>query len=317
MSGIVSLHIPHTLTGMGSSRNVSSLVREIKPSNILIITDRNIAGAGLIDNVKLSLEEAGYLFSIFSGCQPDAPSSVVDGCSQVVREGNYDLLIGIGGGSTMDTTKVASVLAPDGLTFQDFMSGREYSRTLPVILIPTTAGTGSEWDEGAVVTDEIAGQKRWIIKEEFLARGAVLDPEMTLNLPRKVTADTGMDALSHAIESYLSPGANIISDLLAEMAMKLIAASLRQAYTRGNEAVEARYNMSLAAAVAMKAAMLGGASLAHALNNEISMKVHVTHGAAVTILLPHVMQFELTAAPERFARIAELMGEEVTGNTDH
>ena len=150
----------------------------------------------------------------------------VEKCIKVARSGDYGLLIGVGGGSTMDTTKAVRAVAPDDMTPQEFFGGQEVSKVLPMILAPTTAGTGSEWDEGAVITDEPIGQKRWIIKDYFLADAVVLDAELTLSLPKRVTADTGMDALAHAVESYISPEANIISDMFAEKAIKLVSDNL-------------------------------------------------------------------------------------------
>lgn len=311
MSGIIALRIPSTIIGMGSTHSIANLVKEFKAAKILVITDEDIMKVGLINSIKLSLEEAGYKFDVFDGCRPNAPSSSVEKCSQVVKEGNYNLLIGVGGGSVMDTTKAVRVLAPNDMTLQDLFSGKEVNKVLPMILVPTTAGTGSEWDEGAVITDESIGRKRWIVRDYFLADVTVLDSELTLNLPKRVTADTGMDALAHAIEPYISPKANIISDMFAETAIKLVSDNLRLAYTRGSQATEARYKMSIAAAIGMKALIVASSSLAHALNFELSYKTHITHGAAVALLLPHNMQFELRAAPERFAKIAELMGEKV------
>ena len=313
MSSTISLRIPHTLIGMGSSREIASIIGEYKAQKILIITDKNIVKAGLIDNVKASLEEEGYTYDVFDNCQPDAPSSSVEECSSFARNGSYDLLIGVGGGSSMDTTKAVSVLAPNTITFSDLVEGKEIEKTLPIILVPTTSGTGSEWDEGAVFTDEAVDQKRWIKNSRFLARGAVIDPELTLKLPGKVTADTGMDALSHAIESYISPGATIFSDILAETAMRLIAENLPLAFKGGSRAVDARYKMSIAAAMAMKATILAGSSLGHAINNEITVKAHVTHGVSVLIVLPHVMLFEMEAVPNRFVRMAECMGVPTAG----
>lgn len=313
MADIVSLRIPDTIIGAGSSRRISKLVKKFEPRKILIVTDENIIKAGLADNVKSSLQEAGYKYDVFSGGRPNAPSSALEKCTQLVKEGHYDLLIGIGGGSNMDITKATSVLAVNDITLQDLIDGKEANTSMPVILVPSTAGTGSEWDEGVVITEDSTEQKRWIVQDNFLAKGVVIDPELTYNLPKTITADTGMDAFSHAIESYIAPGAGIISDMFAEIGIKMISRNLRLAYNGSANAVEARNKMSIAAAISMKAAILSGTSLAHSINNEVSIKAHISHGAAIAILLPHTMQFELTAAPERFAGIAELMGEKIEG----
>jgi 1,3-propanediol dehydrogenase len=141
----------------------------------------------------------------------------------------------------------------------------------------------------------------------------IIDPELTLNLPQEITADTAMDALAHAIEAYTSRKANIFSDMLAETAIKLIANNLRLAYTKGNKNMEARYNLSIAASLAMHSVVVASAGLAHYMNSSLGERTHISHGKACTLLLPHVMLFNLLACPSKFARIAELMGENISG----
>ena len=316
MSETMYLQIPFTIIGIGGSRKVGKFIKELKlePTKILIVTDRNVVEAGLINNMKSSLEEAGYRFDVFDGTKPNAPSSVVEKLSQIIRKGNYDFLIGVGGGSTMDTTKTVSVMAPNNATFQDIVDGKEMKKYLPKILVPTTAGTGSEWDEGAVVTDESIDLKRWNTVDHYLANGVIIDPEIALNLPSKVTAETGMDALCHAIEAYTRPKIEVIPEMFVEKSIKLVTENLRRAYTSDSQEVDARTNLAIAAALAMKGQMLSSYGIPHVIDSQVVRKVpSVTHGAAVSILLPYCMQYDLIALPEKYAKLAELMGEKVDG----
>jgi alcohol dehydrogenase class IV len=310
MVDIINVEIPKTVIGMGSVNSINNLVKEFRPEKILIITMEDLVKAELVNKVISPLTAAGRRPDVFEGCKPNAPSSSIEKCNEVVRNSNYDLLIGFGGGSAIDTTKIVSVMAPNSLSFQDIVSDKEMRKVISKIFIPTTAGTGSEWDEGAVALDESTGQSKWMVREEFFANAVVIDAEMTLGLPKKVTADTGIDALSHALEAYISPGANILSDMFAEAAIRLISENLRSAYAGDRESREARYKMSIAAAVGMKAQMLGGGSLAHALNSQVVVSHNCTHGAACSILLPYNMEFVMPAVAERLVKIAELMGEE-------
>jgi len=315
MSDSLSLRFPYTRIGFGAAYETADLIKEIglNPKKVLLITDENIIKAGLTDGVRESLKKAEIAFDVFNGTRPNAPSTAIQECIKTVKNGKYDLLIGIGGGSTMDITKSVSVIVPNNFSFKDLVEGKEAQTSLPIILVPTTAGTGSEWNDGAVVTDESIGQKFWIINKAFLAKGSIIDPELSMAAPARITAETGMDVLAHAIEAYITPCANVVTDMLAETAIKLVAQNLRLAYTKGSQAREAKYNMAFAAAIAEKAQTVAGDSLTHEMDPEIVIGARIAHGAACAILLPYNMQFELPAVPERFAKIATFMGEKVEG----
>lgn len=306
------IYVPFTLAGMGRSTDIGGLVKELGGTNVIIITDANAVKAGLIDNVKSSLEKVGCRFDIFDGCLPFAPVSIVEKCTQIVKNKNYDLLIGVGGGSIMDTVKAASIMAPNNMSFQDLVQRKPIKKVLTKILVPTTAGTGSEWSMVSVHHDDM-GEEIVIIDNHLFANAVIIDPELTLSLPQEVTADSALDALIHAIEAYTSSTTNIIADTLAEAAIKLISDNLRFAYVKGSEHPEARYNLSIAASMAMCACAMNSAGMAHFLNPQIVKRVHITHGKACILLLPYTMQFNLIACPARFAKIAELMGEKIEG----
>jgi len=213
----------------------------------------------------------------------------------------------------MDVAKGVSILAANKGGILDFCGVNLVpKRGLPKILIPTTAGTGSEVSRALIVTDEASKLKRPLISIHALSDVAMVDPILTLSMPPTVTADTGMDALVHAIETYVSVDATPFSDILAIEAIALIAENLTMAFAKG-ENIEARYNMSLAATTAGLAFSSGGLGAVHALSNPLGIEYHLTHGRTNAIMLPHTMSFNLIGSPAKFAMIAEAMGEEVEG----
>lgn len=165
-----------------------------------------------------------------------------------------------------------------------------------------------------MVSDDKSGKQKWgITNAKNIPDAVIIDPELTRSLPPKVTADTGMDALVHAIEAYTSCPANVISDMFALTALKLICDNIGLAYSKGGQKIEARYNMSIGASLAMYAAALSGVGIAHFLGHPLEKRSHITHGTSCALMLPYVMEFNLIAYPEKFAKVAEVMGEPVNG----
>jgi alcohol dehydrogenase class IV len=315
MTNVLNLNLPKTFMGLGAINNIISAVNGLPHSNILIITDPGIANAGLVDLIVGPLKKAGYRFEIYGECESNPLISSIEKLTRRVSKNKFDLLIGIGGGSVMDCAKVISLLAAnEGINCRDLINGKRVSKKLAKILIPTTAGTGSEWSSTAMVSDDKADKQKWgITCDEIIPDVAIIDPELTINLPQRITADTGMDALTHAVESYTSCVASIVSDMLALTALKLICGSIGQAYSKGNQNIEARYNMSIGASLAMFAASVSRVGIAHFMGHPLEKRAHITHGAGCTLMLPYAIQFNLIACPEKFAKIAELMGEPVSG----
>jgi alcohol dehydrogenase len=310
-----SIRIPNTIVGVGGTGGLASLVRELGGTKALLVTDADLVRAGLMEPLKKSLDDSKVPFVLFDKCLPDAPLSVVAECARTAKDNGCDIVIGVGGGSVMDTAKVASVMARSDMGYREVFDalGPPGSRLprLPKILIPTTAGTGSEWSYAAAVTDDLKGAKKIIM--DSWADAVIIDPQMTLNLPSRVTADTGMDALIHAIEAFTSWKANLVSDMFAEKTIQLVSENLRPAVAKGAKHLEARYNMALAAAFGMAAGSASGLGAAHVLSYALAKKVHLTHGTGVCLMLPAVMEYNLPANPSKFARIALLMGESVEG----
>jgi len=310
-----SIQIPRTVIGLGAIKNIGDIVNSFAPTNILIVCGPTVAKTGILDPIKAALEKGGYKYDVFSGCRAEGPISIGEELGQKVKDRKYDLLIGVGGGSSMDTTKVASIIAAnDGISVRDLLGGKVAQKVVPKILIPTTAGTGSEWGIAAVLSDDRAGGKTGVvITTQNYPDAVIIDSELTLSIPQRTTADTGIDALTCSIEAYISPKANIISDMAASTAIKLIAENLRLAYAKGRQNIEARYSMSIAASLAIFAAMAASIGLVHYMNEPLGRKAHCSHGTALVVLLPTVMEYNLMASPAKFASIAELMGENIGG----
>ena len=309
-----SIFIPDTTFGIGAIDNLGALAKSLGSRKPLVITDKGIISAGLLDKAKASLEKTGIPFALFDGCLPDAPLSVIQKCSRVARDGNHDLLIALGGGSVMDTVKVAGVFATADKELRYYVGMHKVERPgLPTLLIPTTAGTSAEWTWVAVVTDDLdPGRvaKKSMYSTFLRPRAVIVDPLMTLNLSPRATAETGIDTLSHAIEAHTTWKANLVSDMFTEKVISLVAQNLRSAYGKGSKNMEARCNMAIGASLGF-AYMVSGAGIIHGMGYPLQMKTHISHGESMAILMPPVMEFNLVAHVPRFARIAELMGETV------
>lgn len=313
----VPIRIPYTLFGNGEVGNTGKVAKELGAKKALLVTDQGIVQSGLLDKVKQPLESEGIETAIFADVLPDNRIEIVEKTARAALENGCDIIIGVGGGSVMDNAKLASIL----VTAQDISkedvsqwlgTNKVPRRGMPKILIPTTAGTGAEWTQPAAITLE--GRKMAMRSAYLLPEAAIVDPLLTLNLPQKITADTGMDALSHAVESYTGLRANQFSDMIEEKAIKLIATNLRAAYAKGSENIEARYNMSFASMLACNPLLETGAHLGHGMAHSLQSVVHnTTHGITCSLLICPVMEFNMIATLEKQARIAELMGENVDG----
>jgi alcohol dehydrogenase class IV len=316
LTDVIDIKIPRTLFGVGALNGIADLVRSLGANKILIVTDRGVTDAGIVAAVQTALGSGGLKADVFDRCGPEAPVSSLEEVSGKAREGGYDLLIGVGGGSVMDLTKAAGLLAanPD-VTIQDLIEGRPPAKSLSRILIPTTAGTGSEWSTVAVFTTDTSDDRNYAyLSGENLPDAVIIDPELTRNLPAGITADAGIDTLTHAIEAYTSSQANLLTDMYASAAIKLVVASLGPAYAKGSLRIEDRYRLSIASAMAMLAGSIGGVGIAHFMNHALHhKKIPLSHGAKVGLLLPYVMEYNLISNPERFAEVARLMGENTCG----
>jgi alcohol dehydrogenase class IV len=298
--------------GHGILAKLPDQVKVLGGTKALLVSDAGVRRAGLIDRAEKLLSSAGLGVSIYDGVVADSGSGLITEATRKLTEAGSEVVIGMGGGSSLDTAKAVAVLAANGGVITDYVGlGKVKKEPLRVIAIPTTAGTGSEVSFWSVFTDDSKALKVAIGGFSVYPAVALCDPELTLALPPGTTAATGMDALTHAIECYTNKACQPISGALALKAIELIGQHLRTAVFNG-ENRKARYGMLLAstmAGMAMNSTRLG---LAHALAMPLgSWGLRVPHGVANAITLPKVMRFNCLACPERYVEVARALGERV------
>ena len=297
--------------GPNSASQAANEVKQFGGSRILIVTDPGVIAAALLEPIESSLKDSDIPYVIYDGVEPEPPSRVVDQGAEIFQAEGCNLILGVGGGSSLDVAKGISILAANKGKILDYCGIDQVPRNgAPMILMPTTAGTGSEVTRVLVLTDEEQNTKNVVFTPYALANAAIIDPLLSLSMPATVTADTGMDAMVHAIETYVSMNANEFSNIFAERAIELIADNLQVAWAKGSN-TEARCNMSMAATLAGLAFGSGGLGAVHALAYPLGTEYHMTHGRTNAIMLPHVMRYNLPGSPDRYARIAELLGKDV------
>ncbi len=304
---------PAIITGAGASEKVGEQAKRLGARNALIVTDPGVAKIGYAEQIAKNLYNSGITTSIFSNVTPDPTlQNVTDGLQQYRAE-NCDLIVSIGGGSAIDCGKgIAMKLTNDG-EFADYMGVDKIPNPgATLIAIPTTAGTGSEVTKVTVITDTERNVKMMLSSACLLASVALVDPLLSLTTPPHLTAAVGVDALTHAIEAYISKRAQPLTDALALEAIRLISGSLRQAWADG-ENISARTDMMLGASIAGMAFSNSSVALVHGMSRPIGAYFHIHHGLSNAVLLLDVMEFSVIGAPERFADIAQAMGEPIDG----
>lgn len=300
--------------GKGASRDIYSVLASLNCKRPLIITDKIMVELGYITQIKKCLEAHQIAVDVFDDTVPEPTAiSIVTGV-QKAQSDAYDCLIALGGGSPIDSAKAIAILAQYGGEMRDYKFPRVVKEAgLPIIAIPTTAGTGSEVTRFTIITDEKNDEKMLCLGMGFMPVAALVDYNLTLSLPPRITADTGIDALTHAIESYVSKKANAYSDSQALSAMRLIAPNLRQAYHNGSDKT-AREAMMLGSTLAGVAFSNASVALVHGMSRPIGAFFHVPHGLSNAMLLPSVTEFSIPAAARRYAECARAMG--VAGEQD-
>lgn len=302
--------------GSGIAKKTGQLLKPYSIKKLLIVTDPGLMASSIVDGILQSLREADIPYEIFSGVESNPTTDVLEAAVVFLAETGCDAVLGFGGGSSIDTAKgvVAMATNPGGILDYE---GYDKLKTQPLQLfaIPTTAGTGSECTASTVFTNKETLFKTVIVSPLLYPKLAILDPDLTLNLPPAITAATGMDALTHAIESYVSKQANPISQGMAIHAIGLISQSIFKAYVVGSD-VESREKMliaSLLAGIAFSQSKLGNV---HAISHTFGGVFNIPHGIANAALLPYVVSFNLVACPERYRDIALAMGQDISGLTD-
>ena len=304
---------PRLILGEGALEQFVSELPQLG-SRILVVTDPGIVAAGILDRVLAVLKLSNLETAVFSAVVGNPDVATVEAANQARIDAAADILVAIGGGSSMDVAKSVAILATSGGGIADYEGVDKFTAIpLPVIAIPTTVGSGSEVTKGAVITNPDTHVKMVIVSDLMFVKIAVLDRRIVAGLPGRIAATTGMDALTHAIEAYVSKGANPVTDAINIGAIEIIGANLVKA-SQGDE--EALYNMLVASSMAGIGFHDAGLGAVHALANTIGAHFGVHHGTANALFLPYVMDFNLSAAPARFARIARALGEDVTGLSD-
>ncbi|MBN1401926.1 MAG: iron-containing alcohol dehydrogenase [Anaerolineae bacterium] len=296
--------------GPGALSRLGGEIAKLGCSRPVLVTDGGVRRAGLCEQVY---EALGQKIPCFDGAQPEPSYELVEECVALLRAQDADLVIGLGGGSSMDVAKMAAAMTANaGVVTDYFGAGKLPKPGLPIIAIPTTAGTGSEVSPAAVFIDPHSGRKAGVRSDYLMPKAAILDPNLTLSLPQSITAATGMDALTHAIEGYTARAATLISDFAAERAIELIAEYLPLAYAQGSN-VAARDGQLMGSYLAGVALSIANVGVVHALAHTLGGLYHVPHGVANALFLPYVMEFNRLGCREKLARVAELMGEPVDG----
>jgi alcohol dehydrogenase len=299
--------------GNGSILTLAGHIKEHYAQNPLIVIDKNLAKTGLQEKIAGILVSAGIKFTVFDKVEPEPQIELADEGAKIALKNKCDIVIGIGGGSAMDVAKAIALLATNKGGAADYLGLNKVPKPgLPKIMIPTTAGTGSEVTFTAVFVRKNLKKKEGMNSPYLYPELALLDPELTLSLPPIPTAHTGLDALCHAIESYTSVNSSPMSEMFSLEAIALIAENLRACVHDGKNIV-ARERMLLGSLYAGIGLANAGVTAVHSLSYPLGGKYGVGHGLANTMLLPAVMAFNLPAALEKFTDVAEAMGENVEG----
>ena len=314
MKKVLSFQMPgRLLMAGGALKELPGIIRQLGRNKPLIVTDSGIVKAGICERVKAVLENENIKVGCFDKVEPDPRIEIVYDCLEVAKAESYDVLIGLGGGSSLDITKIVSILLTNSGDVSCYLGVDKIPEAgMDTILIPTTAGTGSEATPIAVLSDKKENLKKGVVSDKLYPKVALIDPELMTSLPANITAYTGIDALTHSIEAYTNKYSQPFVDTFALESIRLVGANLRKAVSNGKD-IEARYNMSLAS-------LYGGMCLGpvntagvHALAYPLGGTFNVPHGIANSLLLPYVMEFNLPANLEKFARIASALGEDIKG----
>ncbi|WYS06844.1 iron-containing alcohol dehydrogenase [Bacillus sp. FSL R5-0394] len=294
------------MTGVGAISHLGSEIARLKMNHPLVVTDKMIKKAGLLEEVTVAL--AGRNYGIFLEVEPEPAFSVVEACKQTFVAGGHDGVIAIGGGSALDTAKATAAYVRYNGALADLI-GTDLVPTkgVPLIAIPTTAGTGSEVTNIAILSDNDAKLKKGMVSDHLLPDVAIVSPELSRTTPPAVTAASGIDALVHGIEAYLSVNASPLTDAFALQAIEKIARNLPEAYAKPTN-LAAREEMAVASLMAGMAFGNAGVSAVHALAYPLGGRFNMAHGVSNAVLLPYVMRENKVACVDRLAVIAEVLG---------
>ncbi|MDR3412196.1 MAG: iron-containing alcohol dehydrogenase [Formivibrio sp.] len=311
MSTYSLLNAGRVLAGPDSIDSLVEVVADFGATKVLIISDQGVARAGLINRPRALLEAAGITVTVLDNTPPEPEVEQVNAIFAAAQQQHCELVIGIGGGSAMDTAKIVAVLLNNTVSLRELLAKAPIARRgVPTVMIPTTAGTGSEATPNSIVLVPEDELKVGIVSPKLMPDCIILDPKMTLGLPPAITASTGMDALCHAIECYTSKKGNPFSELLALKAITLLSRSIRTAFTTGSD-IDARHDMLLGALYGGMSIATSSTTAVHALAYPLGGKYRMPHGVSNAILLPYVMRFNSVGNADKFRDMAIAMGLDV------
>ncbi|MFD2612307.1 iron-containing alcohol dehydrogenase [Paenibacillus gansuensis] len=294
--------------GNQSLNNLGAILKELGIKKPLIVTDKFLSGSALMDKVKNPLEESKVAYGIFDETMPEPTTKSIDNLREFFAKDNYDGLVAFGGGSAMDSAKALAVMETFGGQYRQWHVPNTPNDDVkyPIIAIPTTAGTGSEVSNACILKED-SGEKLIYLGASCVPAAAIIDYEFTLDMPAKLTAAAGIDALAHALESYISRGANPYSDAMAIHAMKLIGPNLRKVYNNPHDS-EAREAVMIGANQAGYAFTSAGLTLVHGMSAPLGGLFHIQHGLSNAMIMPAVHRYSLKHELPRYAEAARIMG---------
>jgi alcohol dehydrogenase class IV len=298
----------HLRVGGGTAMEVADLIASLDASRPVLVTDKYLVSTGIAATMVEAMRESGVDAVIFDDTVPDPTSDSLDAGVTALKEHAADLVIGLGGGSPMDTAKALALLAAQGGTMRDYKAPLSNTGpALPIVAVPTTAGSGSEATQFTIITDSATDEKMLCTGPAFLPIAAVVDFELTMSMPARLTADTGVDALTHAVEAYVSRKANPFASGMALQAISAIGKNLRRVYVDGSDRA-AREAMMLASTQAGIAFSNASVALVHGMSRPIGGHFHVAHGLSNAMLFAAVTEYSVPSAVERYATCARALG---------
>ena len=289
-------------------KSVTDVLKKINCKNPIIITDKTMVKLNIIEPLEKALTDMQIRYKIFDDTMPEPTAKSIENGVSTLKNGSFDCIIAFGGGSPIDSAKAISLLATRGGLIEDYkFPFINLENNIPIIAIPTTAGTGSEVTKFTIITNEKTDEKMLCVGPSFMPIAAIVDYELTYSVPQRTTADTAIDSLTHAIEAFVSKKSNLFSDTQAISAMELIAPNIRRAYNNGKDK-EAREKLMTGATLAGIAFSNSSVALVHGMSRPIGSFYHVPHGLSNAMLLPTVTEFSIPAAPERYSKCAKAIG---------
>ena len=298
--------LPTIVFNRGAAKDLNNHIQALGKTTALIVTDKNLVASGVLDPILEELRAANLSVEVFDGVEPNPTDLNVELGAEMLKELGDAVIVPIGGGSPMDCGKAIALLASNPGTVEEMQSSQPTAAAAPVIAIPTTAGTGSETNGACVITNTRLGRKTYVVHPSIVPVCSVLDPDLTVGLPTYPTATCGFDVLTHAVEAFVSVGANAYSDTIAVEAMHKVAENLRKVVADGQD-IEARSQMLLGSAMAAQAFNVTGLGSAHGTGHAISARLNAAHGQTLATMMPHVMEYNMSVREVKYAEVARIL----------